>query len=67
MENTFFMISIAVLLIGMLCISVGGAIFKFRAFTNKQAWNGRTKPFLYTGIILFIIGLVLVYVTYPFQ
>lgn len=41
--------------------------FKWRAFTNKPAWNGATIPFLMIGIVFFIIGLILVYSFYPFK
>lgn len=41
--------------------------YRFRAFTNKQAWNGKTFPFLVTGVIFSIVGIILVYIFYPYK
>ncbi|QIL46776.1 hypothetical protein G7081_06705 [Vagococcus coleopterorum] len=67
MEQTLFLISIAVLFLGFAFLGLSGGIFRLRALTNKKAWDGWTKPFLLIGAVLFLVGLVLVYIFYPYK
>ncbi|MCY6959811.1 hypothetical protein OW729_14415 [Clostridium sp. ZC22-4] len=67
MQNSLFLISIGILFIGFLFLGMSGFSFKWRAFTNKPAWNGNTLPFLVIGSIFSVTGLILVYVFYPFK
>lgn len=66
-ENTLFLISVGVLFIGFISLCIGSSIFKWRAFTNKPAWNGGTIPFIVLGSMFSILGILLVYVFYPFK
>lgn len=66
METHFlFIMSIAVLFIGFFFLGLSGGVYEWRAFTNKPAWNGLTRPFLYIGLIFFVLGLILIYIFYP--
>lgn len=65
MENPLFIGAVIVLFIGFLFLGLSGASFRWRAFTNKPAWDGLTKPLLVIGLIIFLIGLALVYFFYP--
>ena len=66
MRHTFLIISVVVLLVGIVLLATGGIIFRVRAVTNKKAWNGGTKPFILTGLIVFAIGLIGLLITYPY-
>ena len=48
-------------------MGIGGIVFRWRAFTNQRAWEGATRPMLIIGLVTFAIGIVLVYVTYPWR
>ncbi|MBW4827440.1 MAG: hypothetical protein KZY61_07345 [Clostridiaceae bacterium] len=67
MTDKLFMFSIGILLIGFLFLGLGNMSYRFRAFRNKQAWNGKTLPFLVIGVIFFITGIILVYIFYPYK
>ncbi|ACA56234.1 hypothetical protein ACLD43_11135 [Clostridium botulinum] len=67
MVNSLFLFSIIILFIGFFFMGMSKLSFKWRAFTNKPAWNGATIPFLMIGLVFFIIGLILVYIFYPFK
>lgn len=67
MANNLFLFSIIILFIGFFFMGMSNLSFKWRAFTNKPAWNGATIPFLMIGLVFFIIGLILVYSFYPFK
>lgn len=67
MQDKLFLVSVAVLMLGMLFIGISGGIFRLRALSNKRAWDGKTKPFAAIGIVLSLIGIILVYITYPFE
>ncbi len=67
MVNNLFLFSIIILFIGFFFIGMSKLSFKWRAFTNKPAWNAATMPFLMLGLIFSIIGLILVYIFYPFR
>lgn len=64
-DQSFLSISLVILFIGFIFLGLSGISFRWRAFTNKPAWNGLTKPFLLIGLLTFIIGLILVYIFYP--
>lgn len=65
-QQTLFLVAIAVLFIGFACLGISGAIFDWRAIRNKKAWNGLTKPFLVAGGLFTFLGLLLVYIFYPY-
>ncbi len=67
MQNSLFLVSIGILFIGFLFLGLSGSIYRWRAFRNKPAWNGNTIPFLIIGSVFFIIGLILVYIFYPYK
>ncbi|MBU5292961.1 hypothetical protein FYJ27_09860 [Anaerosalibacter bizertensis] len=67
MTDKLYIFSIGILLIGFVFIGLGKMSYRFRAFTNKQAWNGKTFPFLVTGVIFSIVGIILVYIFYPYK
>ena len=62
-----FVASVIILLAGILLMGIGGIVFRWRAFTNQRAWEGATRPMLIIGLVTFAIGIVLVYVTYPWR
>ena len=64
--NTVFNISIVVTLIGMVFLGLAGISFRLRALANKKAWNGLTLPFAIIGLPVLIVGLVMLYFTYPY-
>lgn len=53
-----FICSIIITCVGVFLLMIGGGIFQFRAITNKKAWEGKTKPFLKLGLVVFIPGLI---------
>lgn len=55
MANNLFLFSIIILFIGFFFMGMSKLSFKWRAFTNKPAWNGATIPFLMIGLVFFII------------
>ncbi|WP_314067939.1 hypothetical protein [uncultured Vagococcus sp.] len=66
MNNQLFLtISIVVLSIGFFFLGLSSTVYRWRAFMNKPAWNGLTRPFLIIGSIFFVVGLALVYLFYP--
>lgn len=66
MENQIsFIVSMVVLFVGAVFLSLSGISYRWRAFTNKRAWDGLTLPFLKIGILVFAIGLIMVYLFYP--
>lgn len=65
--NTLFLISMIILLIGFIFLGLSSISYRWRAFTNKKAWNGMTRPFLVLGLIFFVIGIGLVYIFYPIK
>ena len=67
MTNSLFLLSVIILFIGFIFIGMSGMSYRWRAFTNKKAWNGNTLVFLRIGLIFFIIGLALVYMFYPYR
>lgn len=67
MTNNLLLFSIGILLIGFLFIGLGGISYRWRAFGNKPAWNGNTLPLLGIGLIFFVIGVILVYMFYPYK
>lgn len=67
MTNNLFLLSIGILLIGFLFIGLGGISYRWRAFRNKSAWNGNTLPLLGIGLVFFVIGIILVYMFYPYK
>lgn len=67
MANDLFLLSVIILFIGFLFIGMSGVSYRWRAFRNKPAWNGKTLVFLSIGLVFFIIGLVLVYMLYPYK
>lgn len=67
MTNSLFLFSVIILFIGFLFIGMSGVSYRWRAFRNKPAWNGNTLVFLAIGVVFFIIGLVFVYMFYPYK
>lgn len=68
MNNQFlFMISIFIFFIGAFLIGLSGMVYEWRAFTNKKAWNGLTKPLLFIGLPVTLIGIALIYLFYPYK
>lgn len=67
MTNSLFLIGIITLFIGFFFIGMGRVFYRWRAFTNKPAWNGNTVVFLVIGLIFLIAGLVLIYIFYPYR
>lgn len=58
-------ISLAIFFIGVFLLAWSGANFDWRAVRNKRAWNGWTLPLLSVGLPLAIIGLVMIWATFP--
>lgn len=65
MKDIILYIGVALVVIGIIAIGIGNTVFRFRSVSNKKAWEGKTKPFLVTGITLFLIGIILVIFTFP--
>ncbi|MDR1969985.1 MAG: hypothetical protein LBQ11_01395 [Candidatus Nomurabacteria bacterium] len=65
MEDTLFITSLIVLGTGAALAAAGSVSFFVRAVLNKKAWDGLTRPLLATGAIVAIVGLILLYFTYP--
>lgn len=59
------LIPVALTAIGIDLMGIGGVIFRTRAVLNKRAWNGGTLPFVLIGLVVFAIGLALLWVNYP--
>lgn len=53
-----FWAGLIILAVGVLLLLAGGISFQGRAFKNKPAWEGRTRPLLIWGTITFIIGII---------
>lgn len=66
-SENMFIFSMVILIFSYLLLTLATYTFKFRAFTNKKAWGGKTKPLLVSGAILFLIGIVMTYLFYPFN
>ncbi len=58
-------IGIIIFFIGLFFLAAAGINYRWRAFTNKKAWNGIAVPFTIIGLIIFVIGLVIIYINYP--
>lgn len=43
---------------GVVLLMIGGGIFNYRAYTNKRAWEGKTKPFLKAGLLVTVLGII---------
>lgn len=67
MTNSLFLLSVIILFIGFLFMGMSSISYRWRAFRNKPAWNGNTVVFLVIGLVFFIIGLILVYMFYPYK
>ncbi|WP_041701440.1 hypothetical protein [Gottschalkia acidurici] len=67
MANNLFLLSLIILFIGFAFIGMSGLSYRWRAFTNREAWNGNTLIYLLIGFIFFILGLMLVYIFYPYK
>ena len=65
MENIGLIVSLGVFGLGAVLLALGSFSFKFRAITNKKAWDGKTKPLLLWGLLFTLVGLGLLYFTYP--
>lgn len=57
--------SLILFFIGVFFIGLSGASYRWRAFTNKKAWDGITIPSGIIGIVIFLISLVFIYFNYP--
>ena len=62
--DPFMLIAIIVLAAGGLLLFGSSMSFHFRAIANKPAWDGMTRPLLGIGAVVFVIGLVLVFLAY---
>jgi hypothetical protein len=65
-QDFLFMCGIIVFFTGAFSLSLSGMCYRWRAFLNKKAWDGLTLPFLYFGLPLVSIGLILIYFYYPY-
>ena len=61
-----FHLGLVILSVGAVFAALGSISFKFRAITNKKAWDGKTRPLLFFGAILIVIGMAIMYIFYPF-
>lgn len=58
-------ISLVIFFIAFAFLSMSGLLYRWRAFTNKKAWNGMVLPFATIGGVLLVISLVMLYFYYP--
>lgn len=57
--------SLIVFFLAAAFLGLSGMLYRWRAFTNKKAWNGMVLPFAVVGCLLMILALVLIYIHYP--
>ena len=50
---------------GVFLLGLSGMVFRLRAFRNKPAWDGLTRPLLLLSLPFLLVGLVLIYWFYP--
>lgn len=58
-------LSILLFCVAIALLGFGGFIFRVRALLNKLPWNGPVLPLSVIGVILFIVSLVMIYLSYP--
>lgn len=52
------LISCGVIVVGVVLLMIGGGIFNYRAYTNKRAWEGKTKSFFKSGLLVTVLGII---------
>lgn len=58
------MIALALFFVGIALLAAGSITYQIRAFYNKKAWNGLTKPYLYAGVPASLLGLLLIFINF---
>jgi uncharacterized membrane protein YgdD (TMEM256/DUF423 family) len=58
-DNPVSMIGGVMLGVGFLFLICATFSYRFRAFTNKKAWDGKTRPFVKLALVFFVVGAVL--------
>lgn len=64
-RNMMLNLSILLFCVAIALLGLGGFIFRVRALLNKRPWNGPVLPLSVIGVILFIVSLVMIYLSYP--
>ncbi|MBE9880896.1 hypothetical protein G8B51_15370 [Enterococcus casseliflavus] len=64
-RNMMLNLSIILFCVAIALLGLGGFIFRVRALLNKRPWNGPVLPLSVIGVILFIVSLVMIYLSYP--
>ncbi|WP_249274388.1 hypothetical protein [Candidatus Enterococcus clewellii] len=49
---------------GISLLAAGSINYQIRAFYNKKAWLGLTKPYLYAGAPASLLGLLLIFINF---
>lgn len=57
-------IALLLLFTGIALLAAGSINYQVRAFYNKKAWNGWTKPYLYAGVPASLLGLLLIFINF---
>lgn len=57
-------VSIIIFGIGIIFIALGLASYSIRSFLEKEIWKGLTKPLLFSGLIITILGIIMIYINY---
>ncbi|OTN89447.1 hypothetical protein A5819_001939 [Enterococcus sp. 7E2_DIV0204] len=58
-------LSLVVFFVSLAFLGLAGALYRWRAFTNKKAWNGMVVPLVMFGFVLFVVSLIMIYLNYP--
>ncbi|MBL1226978.1 hypothetical protein [Enterococcus sp. BWR-S5] len=61
---TILIIALILLFTGIALLAAGSINYQIRAFYNKKAWNGLTKPYLWVGAPASLLGLLLIFINF---
>ncbi|EOH96917.1 hypothetical protein UAY_02649 [Enterococcus moraviensis ATCC BAA-383] len=58
-------ISLIIFFVSLAFLGLASILYRWRAFTNKKAWNGMVIPLGAFGFVLLVISLIMIYLYYP--
>ena len=64
MEDIGLKVSLVVFGVGVLFLADASIMFRLRAIANRKPWDGGTLPLAAIDLIIFLIGVVLIYFNY---
>lgn len=58
-------ISLVIFFVSWALLGLASVLYRWRAFTNKKAWNGMVIPLIVFGFVLLAVSLIMIYLNYP--